>query len=157
MEPDTTWLSSPFLNTQRATWRGTMETESSNTRQGVERRKSNVGWTLTSKHARKGQGCHSPCHRSQSSVRLSPLISWESDPQWEATNIRGQNWDTLLRAALSSTLFLQGMKAKQQRSFNRLSLGMDQLWHLASSSLAPENQQSLQMPCGLSSASFLVQ
>lgn len=34
--PDTTWLSSSFLNKQGVIQQGTMETESSNTRQGVE-------------------------------------------------------------------------------------------------------------------------
>lgn len=123
MEPDTTWLSSPFLNKQRVTWRGTMETESSNTRQGVERRKSNAGQMLTSKHgskAIKGQGCHR---------WVRPQVLWGAqaatpDQLRVRSTVRGsqhQRYRTgthCSRAALSSTLFSQGMKAKQQRIFN---------------------------------------
>lgn len=104
MEPDTTWLSSPFLNKQRVTWRGTMETESSNTRQGVERGRAMLDecWHLNiSKHPSKGQGCHrwvrtwvlwGPQTAIPDQTRVRPPIRWE-EPASDA-----QNWDILLES-----------------------------------------------------------
>lgn len=158
MEPDTTWLSSPFLNKQRVTWRGTMETESSNTRQGVERRKSNSGWMLASKHASKGQGCHRWVRYQilWGSQTVTPdqlrVRSPMRGSQYQMHRTGTHCWE--LPSPLPSSH--KGWKPSNKELFNRPSLVMDQLWHLARSPLAPEKWQSLQMPRGLSSASFLV-
>lgn len=163
MEPDTTWLSYPFLNKQRVTWRGTMETESSDTRQGVQRRQSNAGWMLTSKRASKaskGQGCHrwvrsqvlwGPQTAIPDQLRVRPTV------RWEATSTRCTELGHTARerpSPLPSSH--EGWKPSNKKLFNGPSLVMDQLWHLASSLPAPEKLQSLQMSCGLSSASFLI-
>lgn len=162
MEPDTTWLSSPFSNKQRVTWRGTMETESSDTRQGMERRKSKAGWMLPSKHASKGQGCHRWV-RSQAlwgpQTAIPAQLRVRLPIRREATSIRCTDLGHIageLPSPLPSSH--RGWKPSNKELFNGPSLVMDQLWHLASSSLrAPEKWQSLQMSRGSSSASFLFQ
>lgn len=91
-------------------------------------------------------------------LRLPSLTGWGSEPRWEPATIRctelGQvAWE--LPSPLPSSH--KGWKPSNNKLFNGPSLVMDQLWHLARSSLqAPEKLQSLQMPRSLSSASFLI-
>lgn len=140
-----------------------METESSDTRQGVVRRQSNAGWMLTSKHARKAskaQGCHrwvrsqvlwGPQTAIPDQLRVRPTVRWEATTIW-CTELGHTAWE--LPSPLPSSH--QGWKPSNKELFNGLSQVMDQLWHLASLLPAPEKGQSLQMSCGLSSASFLI-
>lgn len=89
------------------------------------------------------------------------VTSSGSDPRWDGRGNQRQMHRTRTTALQNCPLLCpssnKGHKPSSEQRFNGLLLVMDQLWCLASSSLpAPEKWQSLQISCGLSSASFLI-
>ena len=94
-------------------------------------------------------------------LRLPSPTNSGPDPRWDGRGNQRQMHRTRTTVLKSCPLLCpssrKGRKPSSKQHFNGSLLVLDQLWHLASSSLpAPEKWQSFQISCGLSSASFLI-